>query len=214
MQKEIERIYTDRHAAKNKAGGGPSLLERERGELFQKWVGNGKKVLDIGCRHGAISSYVLEGNEVTGLDIDADMLGQCPAEMKTEHADLNGDWHLGKEGMFDVVIATEVIEHLYYPENVLKKIKTVLKPGGMLVGSVPNGFSLKNRIRLFLANPKDTSLGEPTHINHFSRAILKESLEKYFSDVEVGGLVQPKWRWLCKIFPGLASFLLTFKVKV
>jgi 2-polyprenyl-3-methyl-5-hydroxy-6-metoxy-1,4-benzoquinol methylase len=211
MQKELEKIYTERHAAKNAAGGGASLYERERGELFASWVGVGKHVLDIGCRHGAISRYVLEGNKVHGIDIDAQMLAQCPPEMKTAQADLNGDWHVGQENMFDVVIATEVVEHLYYPDVVMEKIKTVLKPGGVFIGTVPNGFSLKNRIRLFLANPKDTSLGEPTHINHFSYTLLKELLERHFSEVVVDGIGQKKWEWFRRLFPGLGSFLLTFK---
>lgn len=213
MQKELERIYTERHATKNKAGGGhcASLYERERGELFASWTGTGKRVLDIGCRHGSISRYVLEGNEVYGLDIDADMLAQCPPQMKTAQVDLNGDWHAGRENMFDVVIATEVVEHLYYPDTVMQKIKAVLKPGGIFIGSVPNGFSLKNRVRLFLANPKATSLGEPTHINHFSYQLLKELLERHFSETQVDGIGQPKWEWFRRLSPGLGSFLLTFK---
>ncbi len=51
----------------------------------------------------------------------------------------------------DYVMAFEIIEHLYYPDKVLQKIASHLKPGGVLIGSIPNGFSLINRIKLFFA---------------------------------------------------------------
>lgn len=41
-------------------------------------------------------------------------------------------------GSFDLVLMTEVIEHLEKPEEVLKKIIEILKPGGYLIISAPN----------------------------------------------------------------------------
>lgn len=48
---------------------------------------------------------------------------------------------------FDIVIFTEVLEHLDAPPTlILKKIQRVLKPGGTLIFSVPNFTCLRNRI--------------------------------------------------------------------
>ena len=213
----LEKIYsgynTGKIAGDRETPGTGGILEAERGALLASWVGTGKKVLDLGCFNGALSSYYLDGNDVTGFDIDPQTLAHCPSGMKAEAHDLNGDWHKGHEGEFDVVVASEVIEHLYYPKNALRKIDAVLKPGGSFMGSVPNAFNLKNRVRLFLAKPEATPLGEPTHINQFSYAILKKSLERQFDDVHIEGIVQPKWKWFSDLSPDLGSFILAFHAR-
>lgn len=217
MRASLEQMYTEYNESKlgeeNSVPGTGGVLEAERGLLFSSWIGTGKKVLDLGCFNGALSQHYLAGNDVTGFDIDPATLAHCPAGMKTEAHDLNGDWHIGHEGEFDVVVASEVIEHLYYPKNVLKKIDAVLKPGGLFIGSVPNAFNLKNRIRLFLAKPEATPLGEPTHINQFSYAMVKKLLTKEFRDVHMTGVVQPKWKWFSDLSPNLGSFILAFHAR-
>jgi 2-polyprenyl-3-methyl-5-hydroxy-6-metoxy-1,4-benzoquinol methylase len=218
MISPLEEVYTKYNTARLSRESGPKatggLLERERGELFAGWIGTGKTVLDIGCFDGALAQYYLEGNTVTGFDVDREVLKRCPPGMRTEAHDLNGDWHLGYESAFDVVVASEVIEHLYYPRQVMEKLAYVLKPGGMLVGSVPNAFNLKNRVRLLRAQPQDTPLGEPTHINHFSYAMLEKLLKEKFEDVRIEGVVQQKWKWFSDITPGLGSFILAFRAEV
>lgn len=46
------------------------------------------------------------------------------------------------DGMFDVVVMTEVIEHLLYPWEVVREIRRVLRPGGTLLLSFPNFLNL------------------------------------------------------------------------
>lgn len=217
MSSPLEQVYRDYNAGKlndeNEIKGTGGVLEAERGLLFSSWIGTDKKILDLGCFNGALSRYYLAGNDVTGFDIDPTTLSHCPSGMKTEAHDLNGDWHKGREEAFDVVVASEVIEHLYYPRHVLKKIESVLKPGGLFIGSVPNAFNLKNRVRLFLAKPEATPLGEPTHITQFSYSILKRILEREFIDVHVEGVVQPKWKWFSDLSPDFGSFILAFHVR-
>ena len=151
MTNALEEIYTTRHLFKNKAGGGSSGFEKERIELFTKWVCRGKKVLDIGCRDGRIARHIMNlGNTVTGFDVDAESLKLCPEGMKTEWHDLNEDWQKGYEGTFDVVLATEVIEHIYYPDRTLSRITHVLNSNGMFIGSVPNAFNKKIEFVCFL----------------------------------------------------------------
>ncbi len=214
MTNALEEIYTTRHLFKNKAGGGSSGFEKERIELFTKWVGGGKKVLDIGCRDGRIARHIINlGNTVTGFDVDAESLKLCPEGMKTEWHDLNEDWQKGYDGVFDVVLATEVIEHIYYPDRTLSRITHVLNPNGMFIGSVPNAFNIKNRIRLFFAQIQNTPLAEPTHINHFSRQSLEVLLKKHFKEVYITGVARSRWSFLARLFPGLCGSLLVFRVR-
>lgn len=214
MKEILEKIYSERHNKKDALGGGSSLFEKERGRYFAARLGGGKKVLDIGCRDGRISRYLIKaGNQVTGFDVDSAALKRCPAGMATEWHDLNDDWQIGHEGVFDVVVASEIIEHLYYPEQVLVKIKTVLKPGGLLIGSVPNAFNLKNRARLLAARPQFTPLGEPTHINQFSRRLLEKALSKEFTNIVVGAVSRPRWQKVANLLPGLMGSLLLFEAQ-
>jgi ubiquinone/menaquinone biosynthesis C-methylase UbiE len=41
------------------------------------------------------------------------------------------------DGSFQTVLCTEVLEHIPYPETALAEIRRVLRPGGLLIGSVP-----------------------------------------------------------------------------
>ena len=172
-------------------------------------IGTGKRVLDIGCRDGSLTGMYAEGNNVVGLDIDADALrrAQEAFSIETKQVDLNGEWGI-EPRTFDRVVAAEVIEHLYYPETVVGKIAQVLKDDGALLGTVPNAFSLKNRLRLFFLNKKYTPLGDPTHINQFVVSELDAVLKKHFKDVTIIGA--GRHEWLARTFPQTFAFDLLF----
>jgi len=199
-----------------KRGRGFALFERERGHFLQNAIGEGKRVIDLGSRDGTLTKYIMKGNEVWAADIDRASLAYLKErlpEVETVELDLNdGAWDLPRE-YFDVVILAETLEHLYYPERVLERIHGLLKPGGVLIGSVPNGFSLKNRIRLLLGQKQYSSLADPTHINHFSYFELLALLSKIFKKATLYPLIQPKYRWLSKLSPNLFSFSLLFWAK-
>lgn len=184
----IEEIY--RHHHKHARGDGFILLGDIRGAFLRERIGTGKRVLDIGCRDGALTAQYASGNEVTGVDIDGAALQRAKERLgiAVVHMDLNSSWDAVAGGSFDVVVAAEVLEHLYYPDLVLEKIARVLKPGGILLGSVPNAFSLKNRVRLLLGQKAHTPLADPTHINHFSHGELQSSLSRSFVDATVFGM--------------------------
>ena len=130
--------------------------------------------------------------------------------IKTVHFDLNqAEWPL-EPSSFDIVVAAEVVEHLYLPDAVLDRINKLLKPGGMLVGSVPNAFSLKCRVRYALANKRGTPLQDPMHINHFSWKEMRWILSKHFKNVELIPLGNSHYG-LKKIAPSLFSYGIAFK---
>jgi 2-polyprenyl-3-methyl-5-hydroxy-6-metoxy-1,4-benzoquinol methylase len=190
----------------NRRGDGFSILKAERSALFARAIGTGKKILDLGCRDGALTKCFLEGNDVTGADIDTVALAKAQATLniKTVSVDLNGDWdELGSE-KYDCIVLAETLEHVYHPEKIVEKVTLRLNEDGMFVGSVPNGFSLKNRVRLFLGKKRYTTLMDPTHINHFTHHELSGLLRKHFNEVSVVPL--GRWAWLDVVWPGMFSF--------
>jgi 2-polyprenyl-3-methyl-5-hydroxy-6-metoxy-1,4-benzoquinol methylase len=187
MAPVLEDIYQSHHSMRR--GKDFVLLGDERGGFLSQHIKTEKKVLDIGCRDGALTKYFAEGNTVLGVDIDSESLARAHEVLgiSTKQIDLNGPWDL-PESSYDVVVAAEVVEHLYYPATVFKKVSAVLKPGGMLLGTVPNAFSLAHRARYLLKQKRGTPLMDPTHINHFTVGELTQLLEEQFTDVQVVGL--------------------------
>lgn len=205
----LEAVYRSHHAKSR--GEGFVLLGEARGAFLRRVVGTDKKVLDIGCRDGALTKTYMEGNTVTGCDIDSEALAKAGAlGVTTKQLDLNGDWGIAP-ATFDAVVAAEVVEHLYYPDKVFEKIAAVLTPGGVVAGTVPNAFSFANRMRYLLVRKRGTPLSDPTHINHFIVSELTTLLERHFTDVRVEGL--GRLGPLARAFPQEFAFDLCFSGK-
>lgn len=206
MSSSLESVYRSHH--EKRRGEGFVLLGEARGAFLRRVVGTGKDVLDIGCRDGALTSTYMEGNRVTGLDIDSAALARAAAlGIAARQTDLNGDWGV-PDASFDAVVAAEVVEHLYYPDQVFAKIAKALRPGGVVAGTVPNAFSLANRARYLMLRKRGTPLSDPTHINQFIVAELAKLLEGHFSDVRVEGI--GRMGRLAALFPQEFAFDLCF----
>ncbi len=81
-------------------------------------------------------------------------------------------------GLYDVVVATEVIEHLADPMTVLKQLRALTKPGGSLI--IMTQF-FTNKV-----NFKDWHYRrDPTHIAFYSEKTMKY-IKEYFGFSEVG----------------------------
>ena len=140
----------------------------ERVDLFRRYVGGpGRRVLDLGCRDGALTQAYAEGNDVVGVDADREALAEA-AELgiETHWADLDQPLEFTDES-FDVVVAGELLEHLRDPERLVEEAHRVLRAGGTFVASVPNAYRLKGRLSFLLGRPPEN---DPTHLQMFSAA--------------------------------------------
>ena len=149
----------------------------ERTALFREQVGGpGRRVLDVGCRAGALTEAYLPGNDVVGIDVDREALAEAAKlGVRTVWADAQRRLPFGDES-FDVVVAGEVLEHLPNPQLLVRESLRVLRPGGTLVGSIPNAFRLKNRLLFLLGrSPSD----DPTMVQLLSPAALLELLRDF-----------------------------------
>lgn len=169
-------LYSKHHLDGNRRN--QSVSEEKRSQLFKKWMGKNKKVLDMGCRDGILTRHFIEQNEVTGLDIDKLALEDCKKNLNIETiwADFSLQIPLPTSS-FDVVVAGEVIEHLPYPEIIISEVSRILKPGGLFIGSVPNSYHLKNRLRVLKGRLIDY---DQTHLRAYNVMLLRQYLEKKF----------------------------------
>jgi SAM-dependent methyltransferase len=149
----------------------------ERAELFRRYVGGPRRrVLDLGCRYGALTRAYLAGNEVVGIDVDRAALAEA-AKLGIETHWANVDERLPfADESFDAVVAGELLEHVRDPRGLVDEARRVLRRGGTFIGSVPNAFRLKNRLR-FLRGRKPED--DPTHLHMFSPDEVSALLESF-----------------------------------
>jgi SAM-dependent methyltransferase len=175
---------SERYAEHNRVerGAGFVFAGPERIELFRRYVGGpGRDVLDLGCRDGALTQAYAGGNAIVGVDADREALAEAQKlGIETRWADLD-DALPFEAGTFDVVVAGELLEHLRDPRRVVSEVLRVLRSGGTFVGSVPNAYRLKNRLR-FLTGRKPEN--DPTHLQMFAPADVRAFLDG-FEDVHL-----------------------------
>jgi SAM-dependent methyltransferase len=75
---------------------------------------------------------------------------------------------------FDLVILSQVLEHLLDPLHVLVKVRNLIKPQGVLAIAVPN----VDAILIKILKSRSSFLGLPDHIIHFSRQGLSALLQR------------------------------------
>ena len=161
---DLSERYTQHN--RDERGAGFVFAGQERIDLFRRYVdGPGRRVLDLGCRDGALTQAYAAGNEIIGVDADREALAEAAKlGIETHWADLDEPLPFDGES-FDVVVAGELLEHLRDPPRFASEVRRVLRPGGTFVASVPNAFRLKNRLR-FLIGRKPES--DPTHLHMFT----------------------------------------------
>jgi len=174
----LDRL-SDRYAEHNRSerGRGFVFAGPERAALFKRIVGGpGRRVLDLGCRDGALTRAYLDGNDIVGVDADREALEEAAKlGIETHWADLDEALELRDES-FDVVVAGELLEHLRDPQRVVAEIRRVLRPGGTFVASVPNAYRLKNRLQFLGGRPPDH---DPTHLQMFSPGDVRVLLDGF-----------------------------------
>lgn len=160
---ELDERYREHHRARR--GREFVFGGDERAALFRSLVGGpGRRVLDLGCRYGALTQAYVEGNEVVGVDVDREALAEAAKlGIETRWADVDDRLPFG-DASFDVVVAGELLEHVRDPAHVVAEGRRLLRPGGLVVGSVPNAYRAKNRLRFLLGRPPEA---DPTHLHMF-----------------------------------------------
>jgi len=137
-------------------------------------------ILDIGCWDGSYAfRYKKSSNKIYG--IESSKTAAKKAEKKgiiVEQGYFPED-NLFKNKKFDIIVAGEIIEHVFDTEKFLTTIKGKLKENGKLILTTPNIASLPRRVLLLLGiNPMIEYRAEVGHIRYFTFSNLRNMLKE------------------------------------
>ncbi len=166
-------------------------------------------ILDVGCGNGSMMSLPLaeQGYTVTGIDLDEHSI-QKARETNPFH---NATFLVAKTkdllgNQYDVVICSEVLEHIEDYEPVILDLRRLCKPEGIVFITVPNGYgpfeidsflakrlkqlSVPEKIRQPIsrwirskhkqAGVASTENIECPHVHFFTMKHIRQSIERYF----------------------------------
>lgn len=106
-------------------------------------------IVDLGCGDGSALAIAAEHNPAhrfAGIDWSGDALRQAQAAGLTVlRASVSGASLPVADGAADVVIMSELIEHLVDPDGAVAEARRILRPGGSLLLSTPNLAAWYNR---------------------------------------------------------------------
>lgn len=136
------------------------------------------RILDIGCGTGLNASYLrAAGHSVVGVDLSAVAIEKLRLRgFEGWVCDIESQQLPMAAESFDLVYASEVIEHCADTEAFLHEVFRVLKPGGKLLLSTPNSAFWPFRI-LGLIGRTATEYQHPGHVRFFSKRSLRRAIE-------------------------------------
>lgn len=175
----------------------PSWLQ----ELFERHIKPDDECLDLGCGDGGTAGcYLVDhskhylGADISGMAVKLARERGFDAVQIADAAVLPFE-----DASFDVVVCSEVLEHLFEPQLSVAEVIRVLRPGGRLIVTVPNSAYWRDRVDALLGlwhpGGDDRGRTEPwrsPHIRFFRPATLRRLLlSTGFRHVEVTGIASP-----------------------
>jgi 2-polyprenyl-3-methyl-5-hydroxy-6-metoxy-1,4-benzoquinol methylase len=155
-----------------------------------KQVGTGLKILDVGCGYGQNGEEMIrKGNVVFGVDILPIAIEKAKTRLTyAAVADFSRPEEIPEEikhEKFDMVVFSDILEHVYDPMRLIRNAIPMMKENAMLLVSVPNTANWLNRLRLLFGNWDYAVSGvmDRTHIRFFTLKSIKRLIKEAGFDV-------------------------------
>lgn len=161
-----------------------------RREILPLLPRTASRVLEIGCGDGATLALLKDlgvaewvfGIDIFEKNIEAAKAAGVDRALKANVEDFEPDL---PEGSMDVILCLDVLEHLVDPWSVVRRLSKYVKPGGVLIASIPNAQNAKVVVPLTFFGQleyKDSGILDRTHLRFFTKRTA-------MSLVSTGGLV-------------------------
>jgi SAM-dependent methyltransferase len=153
--------------------------QRHRWRLIVEEVGksvdlkSASVVVDLGCGSGTLLGRIRDASataRLIGIDIEPralELARKAVPDAEFHQADLGGGDNVSSAlaGQADVVLCSEVLEHLDHPERAVDLARSLLRPGGVFIVTVPAG----------TVTPFDRAIG---HVRHYDLASIEGLLAR------------------------------------
>jgi SAM-dependent methyltransferase len=182
---------------------GDTYFGNERQDIARLLPPHAARVLEVGCGSGATLQWLKASGRcdtTVGIELFADAAAVARARVDELHV---GNAEILIEGLFspasfDLVLCLDVLEHMVDPWAFVTRLQQLMKPGALLVASIPNVRYLRVVLPLLLAGRwryEASGILDRTHLRFFT-------CEGALALVSPPGLTLQAWR---RRLPPLAS---------
>ena len=192
---EPEELYRKFHRNARPMGYIPSKSDYTYGftvEMLESAIGRAaipvRSVLDLGCGTGPLSFCLAQRcDHVLGVDISAQAIDSCEQGARALGID-NVEFRVGRledieDGLrFDMIVCSEVLEHLPDDSAALRHLFKMLLPGGVLVLSTPSINAPIHRLRMHIVG-KDVFDERVGHLRRYTRSSIVRVLHSAHFEV-------------------------------
>lgn len=158
--------------------------KNDRLDMLQYIPLGSKAFLEVGCGEGnfALALKERDGAEAWGIEMDEESGGLAKQRLdRVLLGDINILLKELPDKYFDAIIFNDVLEHLYDPYALLENLKAKLKPGGVILSSIPNIRYFRALIELVWHKQwryTDSGIFDRTHMRFFT----KQSIEDMYTN--------------------------------
>lgn len=190
-------------------GPGNGTVDRDLAEIFVglvRGIKSARRICDLGCGNGYLASRIASlGCHVTAIDasetgIDIAERHYASKSVSFLRAEFGAQLKaiLQESNGFDVVVSSDVIEHLYRPSLLVEAAADLLRPGGHLIVGTPYHGYIKN-LAISVLDKWDAHHGvhwDGGHIKFFSLRTLGNLLTRHgFEDLRFRCSGRFPWLW-------------------
>lgn len=159
-------------------------------DLFREGINEFRNILIVGCGSDK-DIYLIEDKGIIALDLSLTAIKLAKLKVP-QNKYLVADGHVlpFKDQSFDLIVCSEVIEHVQHPNRMLSEIYRVMYNQGTLIITAPNWYSLYGLARKlgeFITKQPITSANQPID-NWYTPEKLERQLIRYFKIGETRGV--------------------------
>ena len=146
-------------------------------------IKSGKRVLDVGCASGYLAERLAQKEcQIFGIEIDKKAAGKarkyCQQVIETDVEMV--DKLPFSENFFNVIIYSDILEHLRRPDLVLARFSKYLTDDGLIIASIPNIARIEFRLKLALGKfgYQESGILKKDHLRFFTLATAKKMFQE------------------------------------